>query len=115
MKFQFQEVFPQSKVETEYRKLDIPGVSTEKFKGKEILVIEPSVLTKLTKEALKDVSHLLRPSHLQQLKNILDEKAADIYDLSESVKGDMYKTINGLEQLLSQSQKLLNAINVNED
>ena len=45
------------------------------------------------------------------LKNILDEKAAEIYDLSESVKGDMYKTINGLEQLLSQSQKLLNAIN----
>ena len=45
------------------------------------------------------------------LQNILDEKAAEIYDLSERAKGKALQTINSLEQLLSDSKKLLNAIN----
>jgi len=44
-------------------------------------------------------------------QNILDEKAAEIYDLAESAKGEALQTITSLEQLLSDSKKLLSAIN----
>ena len=46
------------------------------------------------------------------LQNIMDEKAAEIYDLSESIKGKFIDSLNGLEQAVSESQKLLDAINI---
>ena len=45
------------------------------------------------------------------IKNILDEKAADIYDLTERAKGNILETIKGLEDILYESQILLNAVN----
>ena len=39
-----------------------------------ILRVPSSVLTSLSYEAFTDVEHLLRPSHLQQLNNILSDK-----------------------------------------
>lgn len=40
-------------------------MSTFDIKGKKILSIDPQALTLLSEQAFTDVSHLLRPSHLQ--------------------------------------------------
>ena len=66
MQFEYHPLFEQSPVETEYRKLDIDGVSTETFQGEEVLMVSQDAIRQLTEAALTDVSHLLRPSHLAQ-------------------------------------------------
>ena len=43
-------------------------------------MIDPKALTLLSQRAFKDVSHLLRKSHLQQLRKILDDKDASNND-----------------------------------
>ena len=73
MEFSYHELFAQKNTHTEYRKLDIQGVRIDTFQGQEILVVEQETIKELTKEALTDVSHLLRPSHLSQLASILDD------------------------------------------
>ena len=42
--------------------------------------VEPEVLTLLTQEAMRDIAHLLRPGHLQQLRNILDDPESSAND-----------------------------------
>jgi len=80
MDFQFQEVFPQEKSNTEYRKLDINGVETVEWNGQVGIRVPADVITQLTEEALTDVSHLLRPSHLAQLRKILDDPESSAND-----------------------------------
>ena len=50
------------------------------FKGRKILEVAPEALTLLTEEAMVDISHLLRPGHLQQLRKILDDPEASSND-----------------------------------
>ncbi|MBL6959272.1 MAG: fumarate hydratase [Rhodospirillales bacterium] len=76
----YHEMFPLGSDETPYRQLTTDGVSTDTFDGKTILKVEPEAITKLTVEALKDTSHLLRPGHLQQLRKILDDPEASDND-----------------------------------
>lgn len=45
-----------------------------------MLRIHGSALTQLARTAFGDIAHLLRPSHLQQLRNILDDPAASDND-----------------------------------
>src|SRR6476660_2626877 len=78
--FQFQEMFPSGKDTTTYRKLSSDFVGTTRFNGKDVLTIEPEALTLLTAQAFKDISHLLRPGHLQQLSAILDDREASTND-----------------------------------
>lgn len=78
--FAFQEIFPHGDDTTTYRKLDIGGVGTDTFRGQRILTIEPDVLTRLTFEAIRDISHLFRPGHLAQLRKILDDAEASDND-----------------------------------
>ena len=59
--------------DTEYRRLSADGVTTVEAAGRTFLRIEPEVLTRLTREAIKDIQHLLRPSHLAQLRSIVDD------------------------------------------
>ena len=42
--------------------------------------VEPEALTLLSRQAMVDVAHLLRPAHLQQLSNILKDKEASEND-----------------------------------
>ncbi len=44
------------------------------------LRVDPSALRQLTYEAVRDISHLLRPGHLQQLRHILDDPEASPND-----------------------------------
>ncbi len=76
----FADMFPLSGDDTPYRKLSSDGVSVETFKGRDIVTVAPKVLTKLTAEAFRDVSHLLRPGHLKQLRSILDDPEASPND-----------------------------------
>jgi fumarate hydratase class I len=42
--------------------------------------VEPDALRALTRQAFRDISHLLRPGHLQQLRAILDDSDASAND-----------------------------------
>jgi fumarate hydratase class I len=78
--FQFQKLFERGEDATPYRSLGSEGVSTVEFEGRTILKIDGAVLTRLAQEAIRDVSFLLRPGHLQQLSKILEDPEASDND-----------------------------------
>src|SRR4051812_29753556 len=66
--------------DTSYRLLTTDGVSTFEVDGQQFLRVDPSALTLLTAEAMRDIAHYLRPAHLRQLRNILDDPEASEND-----------------------------------
>jgi fumarate hydratase class I len=74
--FQYQEMFPQQKVETPFRKLTDDLVAVGEHKGSRILEVDRRALTLLVAEAIHDISHLFRPGHLAQLAKILEDPEA---------------------------------------
>lgn len=78
--FKFQDMFPVEPTETPFRKLDIGGISVDTFRGERVVVVEGSALTELAATAVRDISHLLRPGHLAQLRKILDDPEASNND-----------------------------------
>ncbi|MCI0573308.1 MAG: fumarate hydratase, partial [Myxococcaceae bacterium] len=65
---------------TPYRLLTKDFVSTFEAAGRTFLKVEPEALTLLTREAMRDIAHLLRPGHLQQLADILKDPEATSND-----------------------------------
>jgi fumarate hydratase, class I len=61
---------------TEYRLVTEDGVSVVEAGGQRFLRIEPAALTRLAKVAVRDIQHLLRSSHLAQLRAIVDDPEA---------------------------------------
>jgi fumarate hydratase class I len=92
MAFDFSEILPLSHQDTPWRLLTTDGVSTFDAKGRTFLEVAPEALTLLTKTAMRDISHLLRPGHLQQLKNILGDAEASKND--KFVALDLLKNAN---------------------
>lgn len=78
--FIYQEPFPLSEDDTVYRQLTESYVSTIPFQGEEIIRVEPEGLTVCAEAAFKDVSHLLRTSHLEQMAAILKDPEASEND-----------------------------------
>ncbi|MEO5333718.1 MAG: fumarate hydratase, partial [Magnetococcus sp. YQC-5] len=78
--FQYSELFTLGHDQTEYRLLTKDHISVDEFGGMRMLRIDPAGLTLLAKEAMRDVEFLLRSSHLQQLRNILDDPDASEND-----------------------------------
>src|SRR5687767_13428336 len=78
--FEFQDLLPIAKDDAPYRRLGGDGVSTFEAAGKTFLKVEPAALTALTREAMRDIAHLLRPGHLAQLRAILDDPEASPND-----------------------------------
>ena len=78
--FNYSPIFPISVDETEYIKISDSYVKISKINNKEILVVDPKALTLLAQRAFKDVSHLLRKSHLKQLRDILEDEEASSND-----------------------------------
>ncbi len=74
--FIYQEPFPIEKDDTEYVLLTDQYVKSVEFDGRTILKVEPQALELIAQEAISDVSFYLRPAHLQQLANILDDPEA---------------------------------------
>ena len=76
--FAHSELLPLGPDTTEYRLLTTQGVSTFSTSEGTFLKVLPEAITHLTEHAMRDIAHLLRASHLQQLANILkDTEASD--------------------------------------
>ena len=90
--FTFHELFPLGEDQTPYRKLSADFVGTASFNGMSLTTVEPQALTMLAREAYVDCQHLLRPGHLQQLRNILDDPEAS--DNDRFVAFDLLKNAN---------------------
>lgn len=72
--FVYEPLFQQaSEDKTEYRKITSDFVSTVEVNGKSYLKVEDEGLRLLSKTAIRDIQHLLRPAHLKQLRKILDD------------------------------------------
>ena len=79
--FAYQELLPIDHHDsTPYRLLTTEGISSFRGGGHEFVQIDSAVLTLLAREAMRDISHLLRPGHLAQLRKILDDPEASAND-----------------------------------
>jgi fumarate hydratase class I len=85
-------LFPLGKDKTPYRKLDATGVRVEKVLGRDVLVVPADAIRALAEEAYNDINHYLRPGHLQQLRNILEDREAS--DNDKFVAFDFLKNAN---------------------
>ncbi|MBL7226334.1 MAG: fumarate hydratase [Desulfobacteraceae bacterium] len=80
VEFVYQDTFPLEEDTTEYRLLTKDHVSTALFDDRKITIIDPKGLTLLAEKAFRDVSHLLRRSHLRQLAKIPNDPEASDND-----------------------------------
>ncbi|MFM1751895.1 MAG: hypothetical protein RL119_857, partial [Actinomycetota bacterium] len=78
--FEFTEILPLGKDDTPYRQISTEGVSTFETSEGTFLKVAPEAITKLTQEGMREIAHFLRPGHLQQLRNILDDPEASDND-----------------------------------
>jgi fumarate hydratase class I len=79
--FEYQELLPVGHHDdTPFRKLTGDHVSTFEANGRTFLEVAPEALTLLSRTAMRDIAHLLRPGHLAQLAKILDDKEASPND-----------------------------------
>jgi fumarate hydratase class I len=78
--FVFSEIFPLGPDTTEYRLLSKDGVSEVETPLGTFLKVTPEAITLLTQTAMRDIAHLLRTDHLQQLSNILSDPEASAND-----------------------------------
>lgn len=85
-------LFPLGADETPYRKLSSEGVRVERVLGRDMLVVSRDALKALSEAAFGDINHYLRPGHLQQLRNILDDGEASPND--KFVAFDLLKNAN---------------------
>ena len=76
----FQPLFETGPDATPYRLLTTEGVRPERVGDRELLVVEPAVLTELARAALRDVNFYFRPGHLAKLRAILDDPEASDND-----------------------------------
>ncbi|MDX2101256.1 MAG: fumarate hydratase [Alphaproteobacteria bacterium] len=90
--FDFHPLFPRVKGKTPWKKLEGDWVSTASFNGQTILTVKPEALTALADQAFRDISHLLRPGHLAQLRAILEDPEASPND--RFVAYDLLKNAN---------------------
>jgi fumarate hydratase, class I len=90
--FTYTPLLPTSGDETAYRRLDVGGVEVVELGGEQFLRVAPEALTALAAEAMHDIAHYLRPGHLQQLRNILDDPEASAND--RFVATDLLKNAN---------------------
>ncbi len=85
-------LFPLGADTTPYKKVTTDGVRVEKVLGKDMLVVSREALRALSEAAFGDINHYLRPGHLKQLRNILDDKEAS--DNDKFVAFDFLKNAN---------------------
>ena len=90
--FSYSPLLPLGKDETKYRLVSKEGVSVVKLGDKEFLQVQPQALSLLAEQAVHDISHYLRPAHLQQLANIIKDPQASPND--RFVATDLLKNAN---------------------
>ena len=90
--FNYTEILPLAHNEPEYRLVTTEGITTTTVGERTFLNIEDSVLEKVAYEAIHDISHYLRTSHLEQLKKIIDDPTASPNDRFVAI--DLMKNAN---------------------
>jgi fumarate hydratase class I len=90
--FRYTEMLPLEPDDTAYRLITTDGVEEVFLGDRSFLSVEPEALRLLAFEALKDISHLLRPAHLGQLASILADPEASPND--RFVATDLLKNAN---------------------
>ena len=90
--FNYTPLLPLGDDTTEYRLISTEGVSTITVDGREFLQVTPGAIERLSFEAIKDSQHLLRSSHLAQLRKIIDDPEASPND--RFVALDLLKNAN---------------------
>ncbi len=78
--FEFSEILPLGPDDTPYRKISDEGIGSFDTPQGQFLSVSPEALTMITREAMREIAHFLRPGHLQQLRNILDDPEASDND-----------------------------------
>jgi len=78
--FVYQDILPLGADETTYRKLTSDYVAPFRAGRRSFVEVDPEALTALTRAAMHDIAHLLRPGHLAQLRAILDDPEASTND-----------------------------------
>jgi len=76
MEFRYQDPYPIQKDDTVYKKLTSDYVKVDQLGSREILTVDPKGLELLAEEAMADVSFMLRSSHLESLRRIIDDPEA---------------------------------------
>ncbi|GGP93245.1 fumarate hydratase [Streptosporangium pseudovulgare] len=71
--FDYTDLLPLGPDETPYRLIGTEGVRVVEAAGRRFLEVDPEALRLLTETAIHDISHYLRPSHLAQLRKIIDD------------------------------------------
>ena len=95
--FRYSDLLPTGPDDTPYRLVTSEGVSTVEVPlpdgtTKTFLQVDPEAIQQLTREAMHDISHYLRPAHLKQLRKIIDDPEASGND--RFVALDLLKNVN---------------------
>src|SRR6201991_4867352 len=90
--FSYSDLLPLGEDDTPYRLVTAEGVSTFEADGRTFLKVAPEALRTLAAEAMHDIAHYLRPTHLAQLRRILDDPQASAND--RFVALDLLKNAN---------------------
>ena len=80
MEFVYEDTLPTGPGDVPFRLLSTEGVRPITAAGRRFLEVDDEAIRLLTAEAMRDIAHLLRPGHLQQLANILDDPEASAND-----------------------------------
>ena len=97
--FTYSPILPLGDDTTTYRQISDKFVSEVDLEGRTFLKVEPEGLTLLAQTAFEDVSHLLRPSHLSQVRAILDDE--------ESTRNDRFVALEMLKNAVISADRVL--------
>ena len=104
--FKYSPLLPTGKDDTPYRCISTDYVKSLKIGGRTFIEVDPAGLTFLAEQAMADVSHLLRPGHLAQLRAILDDP--------EATQNDRFVALEMLKKVKkAQSVSIIFLINLN--
>ena len=90
--FQFADMLATEPVAPEFRLITKSGIETKMLGDQKFLAISPETLRQVAYEAIHDISHYLRTSHLAQLRAIIDDPEASAND--RFVALDLLKNAN---------------------
>ena len=97
--FRYSPLLPVEKDTTDYELVTTEHVSTYEMDGETFIKVAPEGLQLLAERAFKDISHLLRPAHLAQLRAILDDP--------EATKNDQFVALEMLKNAVVASDGVL--------
>ena len=97
--FCYTPLLPVGETETRYKCISDDYVRVTQIEDQQILHIASDAFTHLAEQALADISYLLRPSHLAQLRAILDD--------AEATKNDRFVALEMLKNAVISADRVL--------